>query len=247
MRLLEGGIYTPPEYTGERLGSSRRPIEVLWDLDGVIFKVEIPFLRREVPPLPTAFKLLAGNNLTPKEDLTPMEWQTPKSLSSQIGSRVSVYLHQKRPLNPEAVKALMAFKQVAQLHGRILENAVLTGRTKDKHKLTVERLREEGCLGLFESLYLNIWESGTQWKMAKTRWAVQLGKTVIGVDDDIRAGLAAVSVGPEERVREYVIRNASNSEFLLRRGKVKLPGNLVLVRSFEEAVADFDQIIDEMD
>ncbi|MDP3955298.1 MAG: hypothetical protein Q8Q15_02960 [bacterium] len=237
-----GGI--PREFKTERRPASKRPIEVLWDLDGVIFRAE--FLGKEFPPLPTIFKLLKGDNLAPKDGM-PNEWRPPKGLIGALGSRLSVCLHDGRHINPEAVKALIAFKEAAARHQRTLKNSVLSGRTKDKHALTERRLREEGCLDLFDRLDLNLWKSGTQWKMARTWWAVQLGKTVIGIDDDIQAGIAAASAGPKNRVREYVICNASNAEILLRRAKVVIPQNLVLVKSLEEAVEHFDRIVDELE
>lgn len=205
------------------------------DLDGVHFKAPIPFK--------TTLRFLRGDCSLPPKNRPVGEYQLANGLLGIVSSRWSIFFHQIRPINKDALAGLELFRQVTEAYQRQLQIAALSGREKDKHVMTEVRLQQTGHMQYFNRLFLNPGNSSASWKETVTRQLIQEGLNVIHIDDDLRAGLCVARVNGqsenEAKVQVYVLRNLSNHPRLLSRAKVQIPDNLVFVTSFQEAANDF--------
>lgn len=166
----------------------------------------------------------------------------PDGWRGVLYSRWSVFFHQVRPINRDALEGLAIFKQAAEKHQRQIAMAALSGREIDKHQMTQQRLLQSGHMEYFTDLHLNQGRSSSAWKESVVR-TLTGGLNVVHIDDDLRAGLCIARVNEEypdeERVLVYMMRNMSNHPRLLKRAGVETPNNLVFVQSFREAATDF--------
>lgn len=221
------------------MSPSERGIVFTNDLDGVHFKTRVSLrtisrLIRRVP-LPQPGAKIGEHN--------------PQGIKERALSRLSIFMHLRQGVNREALESLEDFRVAAHLEGRDLKFAVLSGRESHKHEVTERRLRDSGHMIYFSDLFLNQGARSIPWKEWVVRRLLGEGKTIVHIDDDIRAGLCIARLGedyPDEtRVLVYVLRNLSNHPVLLRRAQIEIPPNLVMVASFGEAAADFSRRLTE--
>lgn len=221
--------------------TSERGIVFTNDLDGVHFKAPIP--------LKTTLRLLRKDNSLPEVGSPVGDYTLPEGWKGMLFSRWSIFFHQIRPINRDALEGLAIFRQAAEEHQRQLAIAALSGRELDKHAMTQQRLLQTGHMEHFTDLHLNQGKSSSGWKESVVRNLTEGGLNVVHIDDDLRAGLCIARVNDEypdeERVLVYMMRNLSNHPRLLRRAGIETPDNLVFVHSFREAAVDFSQRLDE--
>ncbi len=192
----------------------------MMDLDGTLFWG--PW------PAKTGGELLRGRLTLPEVDEDLGEYK-----AGGVGARTRVWCHEIRGVKRGGWRAL----------GEVLAGddklaaVVVSGREKDKHEMTLRRVREEGGDKLFEGYYLNPGERATKWKgLAVRRVREDFGiREIYLVDDDLRAGVvAAREIGREGEV--YVLKMPLYYPPVLRRAGVELPTNLKLVADVEEAM-----------
>jgi hypothetical protein len=219
------------------MANTERPIVVTNDLDGVHFYTP--------PPLDTTLRLLRGKLSLPEEVQAIQEYIPPAGFVNTILARLFILFHQYRPLIPGALRGLQRFREVGDTHGREVVFAVLSGRKKDKHGVTLRILERAGYSQYFTQWLLNEGDSPVVWKEFQTRRLVDQGYSVVHLEDDLRAGLcvarAGNQFGEDHRVLVYLLKNLSNHPRLLRRAGITIPGNLVSVGNFQEACEDFDK------
>lgn len=215
----------------------KRAIAHCDDVDGV---------HRDGPiPLGTAWKLLKGNIRLPHENSPLGEYKEPNHWVSLVTENLPILSHHRRSPKQGSLEGLSLFKQAAEENGHKIDFYALSGRKRNKHELTRKQLGEKGYEQYFEenNFLLNQAESSTRWKEEMVKRLVNCGKSVVTIDDDIRAGLIEARVDsrkPEDpRVLVYVLKNLSNHEWLLNHAKVEIPSNLFLVETWEEAALDF--------
>lgn len=215
--------------------TAERGIVFTNDLDGVHFKAP--------PPLKTTLSLLRGNFSLPEIGKPIGEFTPGEGWRGAIFSKWSILFHQMRPTKGDALKGLEAFRQAAEIHQRQLRVAALSGRERDKHDMTRRKLQHSGHERYFTDLYLNQGRSSIGWKESVVRQLIEEGLNVVHIDDDLRAGLCIARINEqyagEPRVLVYVLRNLSNHPRLLKKAGIRLPNNLLIVRSFKEAADDF--------
>ncbi|MBI2020643.1 hypothetical protein HYS94_04465 [Candidatus Daviesbacteria bacterium] len=190
----------------------------------------------------TAWRLLKGDlKLPPIGEYIP-SYRHKRNILSQLGREFSLLFHRLRPGIREAKAGLEEFISIAKWNERPLRTALLSGREPYKHELT--RRQFTGYSGLLDEMFLNEGGSSVGWKEYKTRELVGQGYSVVHIDDDLRAGLCMARVNAEldePRVFVYVLRNFSNLTWLVRRTKLQMPSNLLIVPSFFAAAQDFEQ------
>lgn len=221
------------------MANTERPIIITSDLDGVHFYAP--------PPIVTTLRLLRGRLSLPEEAQAIQEYVPPVGLVNTALAKLSVLFHQYRPLKPEAIRGLQRFREVGEAHEREIVFAALSGREKDKHDVTLRVLERAGYSEYFSQWLLNEGVSSVAWKEFQTRKLTDQGYTVVHLEDDLRAGLCVARVSQESegdnKVLVYLLKNLSNNPILIRRARVNIPTNLILVRNLREATNHFDRLL----
>lgn len=208
----------------------KRPLVFTNDLDGVHFVA--------LPPLKTGMDLLRGRFKIPSLG----QEVHPYTNGNKTIEALSWLSHRFRPYRREAATGIEMFRLAAELYGREMRVAVLSGRQGILHQLTIGRLKKAGKLQLFEDVYLNKAESSSGWKEATVQKLLEAGNSVVHIDDDLRPALRIARLDSQEdesRVLVYLLRNFSSRDWLLRRAGLVLPPNVVRVDSFRDAGIDF--------
>jgi hypothetical protein len=210
------------------------------DLDGVHFVAPFPIM--------TALSLARGRFSLPDPDHPLGEYQPARSFVRKTRDRLWRFTIRIRPMRRESLQALEAFRSIARDRQRKLRMVALTGRVKDQHAVTRERLEAGGYLDYFDDLYLNEGRSTTIWKERTVRELLATGANVVHLEDDLRAALAVARSQPangDQQVLVYLVRNPSNRNRLLKRAGIDLPDNVYPVRSLLDAATDFRLRLDD--
>src|SRR5258708_1061983 len=216
------------------MGRSERGIVFTNDLDGVHFRA----------PLPIKTAIRIARRFPLPESGAKIGEYSPHGIKEVTLSRISIFMHSRRPVNRGGLEGLGLFKDAAERNQRDLKFAALSGRESDKHKMTVDRLRKSGHMDYFTDLFLNQGARGIPWKEFVIRGLLEEGQKVVHIDDDPRAGICVARIDAEN-VLVYLLRNLSNHPRLLKRFMGELPPNLVLVQNFRKASEDFDKRLSE--
>lgn len=214
------------------MAQNERSLMVTSDLDGVQFHAPIP--------LGTTKQLLRGQLHLPGENEVFKPHLDPVGLWAVALSRLNTIFHEYRPVDKMGKAGLDRFKEVAEENNIDLTLAALTGRDGYMHTMTRRRLDHHGYGQYFDRYYLSDVKNSAGYKRRIVKELLQEDetRTVVHLEDDLRAALLVASTNPD-RVLVYLKKNFSNRPFLLRRAKVTLPPNVVLVDDFVQAVEDY--------
>lgn len=226
-----------------------RSIVATFDLDGPKM-----FYPTYLPPSRTAKELYQGKLELPPRDRFVFSSLPQEGKSYFMFALASSIFHQVRPVNKEAVFSVRRLAHIAQCGRRNIECNVLTAREYDLLDVTRSKLHKEGLMDIFKHVYLNPGFNAALWKEHKIETLIKNNPDLentsyVHFDDDLRAGLSIARINDdfpgEWKVTSYVFRNLSNCDYLLDRGNPPERRNLILVDSFDEAIHDIYQKIQE--
>lgn len=204
------------------------------DLDGVQFHA--PF------PLGTTKQLLKGRLKLPGESEVFDSFIHPKGILAIVLSKLNTFAHEHKPVDRMGKAGLDRFKEVAEQYNLPLTIAALTGRDGYLHTTTRRKLEQHGYGEYFSRYYLSDIKNSAGYKRRVVRELLQEdeARTVVHLEDDLRAALLVASTS-KDRVLVYLKKNLSNHPRLLKRAKIILPPNVILVDDFVKAAEDYNQ------
>jgi hypothetical protein len=202
------------------------------DLDGVHFKAPVP--------VNSALTLLRGHELVPSTS-PELKLKVARSGIRAGTSAVWNRLWYSRPFTSESRMLLEMFRDAGRAHHRDIKIAMLSGREVELHAMTKKRLSDRYG-DLIDGYYLNESTSASGWKETVVKALVASGNSVVHIDDDLKPAIRVARVNEgyhDPRVLVYLVRNLSNRPWLLNRGGIMLPDNVVPVSTLREAGTDF--------
>lgn len=216
--------------------TQERGITVFLDIDGT--------QNVAPPPLKTALSLCLGKFSVPPRNVDLKE-AIP---NTGIKRMWSVFFHSIRPFTKDSLLGLNLLKQTAQESNRDIVLAVISGREIELHEMTRAGLINSGRMNYFQEIHLNTVTSSSGHKEREAKTKVEEGNVVVLIEDDLRAALRVARINENHEnnsVLVYLIKNLSNAKWLIKRGKVNLPENVIIVKSLQEAAYDFRKRIQE--
>lgn len=208
---------------------SERAIVFLVDIDGT--------QNYAPPPMGTIFSLVMGE-LTLPPKVTSLEQRKQKSVIEKAASK---FAHSLRPFTKDSLEGLEMINDI-KLNEGVIQLNVLSGRDEELHEMTKAGLDNSGRINIFEEIYLNTSDSASGFKEYIVWQEAKKGNKVVLIDDDVKAALRAERVNEEfenDPVLVYLLKNFSNANWLLKRGKIELPKNVIRVNNFREAAMHF--------
>ncbi len=207
------------------------------DVDGVHIRGPWPFH--------TLIELLTKHFELPNENSELEPYFYGSGLLYELTTNFKIVFHAVRPRRKGAREGLAKLKAIADEEGINVESIVLSGRERPLHSLTRKQLQRSGYHSaenpLFDHYVLNETTSSSGWKAERIRSFVKSGRFVIHLEDDLRAALSVARIGPQVLV--YLLANPSNHPTLIKHAGVELPTNVKLVKSFDEIVSDFQNLL----
>lgn len=222
-----------------------KPILILHDIDGT--QNRLPFLPfPSPPPLKSLFNLVRRRfRIPPVDELL----KPAKPKRNLIIRKLEHFWHGIRPFTKDSEKGLELLKEVIGEVSPIREirQGVLSGRVPDLHELTRTQLRGSNRLGRYfdeGEIHLSTAASSSGFKESvgdqKLREPNPVGSLVL-FEDDIAAAMRFARLQnkyTQQQVLVFLLGNISNHPLLLRWAGVKLPENVILVKSFQEGAKD---------
>jgi len=145
-----------------------------------------------------------------------------------------------KPIIKEAPEGLKALKD----RGFLLVG--LSGRPIELHPLTEKRLKREGLLKYFHSLFLNpTTQNSGEFKSHIIEHLVDNNYFVIHIEDDPEIAVRIAQINPQ-KVCVFLVRNFGNHQAIINRAGVHLPENVFRINNIGDAkdiitTADFWQ------
>lgn len=198
------------------------------DLDGVHFKAPLP--------AKTAWQLLRRKEFTSRE-------LHDREARRGLKAKASVFLASLRPFTPDSLRLLGMIDDARQTYERNIQIAVLSGRDREFHEMTMKRLSKKHA-SYIDHYFLNESTSSVGWKEHIAKKILESGGSIAHIDDDLRPALRIASLNQKaedgtDRVIVYLVKNWSNSDILLKRANIVLPDNLVRVGDAIDVAHDF--------
>jgi len=138
-----------------------------------------------------------------------------------------------KPIIKEAPNGLKALKS----KGFLLVG--LSGRPIELHPLTEKRLKREGFLKYFHSLFLNsTTQSSGEFKSSVIKYLVNNEYFVVHVEDDPEIAVKIAQINPQ-KVCVFLVRNFGNHQAIINQAGIHLPENVFRINN----IGDVEDII----
>jgi len=138
-----------------------------------------------------------------------------------------------KPIIKEAPNGLKALKS----KGFLLVG--LSGRPIEFHPLTEKRLKREGILKHFHSLFLNsTTQSSGEFKSSVIEYLVNNEYFVVHIEDDPEIAVKIAQINPQ-KVCVFLVRNFGNHQAIINQAGIHLPENVFRINN----IGDVEDII----
>ncbi len=212
-------------------------LTIFVDLDGTqntgrtVGPVTLPLVS-----LGTAFGLAWGGFALPPEDQELKEAR----ISWGLKEALNIWFHTNRKLTDSSEEGLWQLADLRDtFRSKNISIEILSGRQPYLHALTRRQLLSRVQNGFFDGVRLNTTDSSTGFKELQSISEVERGRSVVLMEDDVRAALRVARVQDlctsDQSVAVYLLNNLSNHPLLLRRAGVILPENVRRVSTFNQA------------